>query len=442
MLSSARRTKDQRADVIVVGSGLAGLSAAHRIAEAGLSVAVLEASGRPGGRMVTDQVDGFLLDRSGRLLTTGSMELTRHAGLSSLVLRPFSAGVLVRSGGRSRRMPELRSTRGALTTVRALAHAARAPRSDALDQARLTAALNRLAGTPTGRTLARPERSAAEALSSRGLPARTVDGFLRPLLAALLGDPELTTSSHCADLALRGYARGRLCLPAGGASALPDLLAAALPPDTVCTGVRAVSAATTSVTTADHGVLGCRAVVVATDARSASELLPGLRVPDFHPATVLHHTAEAAPTEEPALFLDADRRGPVSHTAVVSATDPSRTPPGRPLITSTVLGPVSAEPIGVLDKAARRQLAELYGTCTEDWELIGAHHDPEAVPAMPAPHDFQRPVRLLSGLYVCGDHRDTSSVEGALISGRRAADALLGDFGLAAAPSAPAAAAA
>jgi hypothetical protein len=194
--------------------------------------------------------------------------------------------------------------------------------------------------------------------------------------------------------------------------------------------VRAVSASTTSVDTADHGSFACGAVVVATGARAAAELLPGLRLPNFHPVTVLHHTAEEPPLTEPTLVLDADRRGPISHTAVVSEADPSRTPPGRVLITSTVLGPVSTETPAVLDKATRAQLGEVYGTSTDDWQLLAAHHDPEAVPAMRAPHDPQRTVRVLAGLYVCGDHRDTSSVQGALASGRRAAHAALRDFGI------------
>ncbi|HEY3483498.1 MAG TPA: FAD-dependent oxidoreductase, partial [Streptomyces sp.] len=76
----------------------------------------------------------------------------------------------------------------------------------------------------------------------------------------------------------------------------------------------------------------------------------------------------------------------------------------------------------------RAHLAELYDTPTEQWELLALHTDPHAVPAMPAPHDLRRPVRLLSGLYVCGDHRATSSVQGALLSGRRAATAAVRDL--------------
>lgn len=178
-------------------------------------------------------------------------------------------------------------------------------------------------------------------------------------------------------------------------------------------------------TTAEHGEFRCRAVLLATDARTAADLLPGLRVPDFHPVTVVHHTTDDPPETGASLLLDADRGGPVAHTAVVSQVDPSRAPAGRALISSTVLGPPPPD----IETAVRMHLSRLYGTSTTRWETLAVHHTPEAVPAMRAPHDLRRPVRLLAGLYVCGDHRDTSTVQGALHSGHRASTAILTDLG-------------
>ncbi|MFI5792010.1 NAD(P)/FAD-dependent oxidoreductase [Streptomyces sp. NPDC051677] len=434
-----------QADVVVVGAGIAGLSAAHRLTSAGVTTAVLESAPWVGGRMSTEKVDGFRLDRIGQLLSTAYPELALTPGLDALVLRPFAPGVLLHSDGRHHRagaQAGAGSARGALHAVRALASAplpgalprpraggpvpvrAGAPLGSAVDQARLGAALSRIAATPAERLLRRPELPAARALAARGLPARAIDGFLRPLLAALLCDPELTTSSRCADLALRAFAAGRLSLPEGGAEVLPELLARTLPAGSVHTGVRVTSVSTTSVTTAEHGEFRCRAVLVATDARTAAELLPGLRVPDFHPVTVVHHTTDEPPQTGASLLLDADRGGPVAHTAVVSRVDPSRAPGGRALISSTVLG---TPPPGV-DTAVRMHLSRLYGVSTARWETLAVHHTAEAVPAMRAPHDLRRPVRLLAGLYVCGDHRDTSTVQGALHSAHRAAAAIVSDL--------------
>ncbi|ROQ69515.1 phytoene dehydrogenase-like protein [Streptomyces sp. 840.1] len=435
MLSTAHH-----ADVVIIGAGIAGLAAAHQLTSAGVSVSVLEAGPRVGGRMMTEEVDGFRLDLIGPLLNTSYPELYATPGLGELVLRNFSPGVLVHSEGRRQRTGEIRSTRGArnargaLKAARALASTPRAPlggaitgaMGGAIEQARLGAALSRLAATPRARVLARPERTALEALSGRGLSPRTLNGFVRPLLTALLSDPALTTSSRCADLALRDYAGGRLCVPSGGSGTLPELLAAALPPGTVRTGVHVTAADITSVRTKEHGELGCRSLLLATGAGAAAELLPGLRVPSFHPVTVLHHTAPAPPPTGASLVLDADRSGPVAHTAVMSEVDPARAPHGRTLVSSTVLGTPPPE----LDRAVLAHLAVLYGTPTDDWELLAVHHDPEAVPAMAAPHDPHRQVRLLAGLYVCGDHRDTSTVQGALSSARRAADAILADLGV------------
>ncbi|MGW4897751.1 FAD-dependent oxidoreductase [Kitasatospora sp. NPDC004240] len=425
----ARRQSDP--DVVVVGAGLAGLAAARELAGHGLAVQVLEAADRIGGRAATRELDGFRLDHGSHLLNTAYPELRHRLDLDRLDLRPLTPGVLVHSAGRRYRTGDPQLTPARQATVRA-------PLGSPLDKARLGGWLARLAATPGSRLQARPETTAARALGERGLAPRTVDGFLRPLLGALLSDPALGTSSRVADLVLRAYARGRLCLPAGGINAVPAQLAAALPADAVRTGVEVTAIAADGVETAAHGRIGAQAVVVATDARSASALLPGLRMPDFHPVTTYYHAADRSPIGEAVLLLDGDRPAGgtplVSHSLVLSELHPSYAPPGQALIATTVLGRRSFDAGGpaALEPAVRARLAELYGTGTQGWHFLSVRHVPDAVPAMPPPHNLRRPVRVLAGLYVCGDHRDSSSVQGALVSGRRAAQAVVRDLGLSA----------
>ncbi|WP_228078575.1 FAD-dependent oxidoreductase [Streptomyces profundus] len=412
MLSSRTRRTDT--DVVIIGGGPAGLATAHRLSAAGLAVTVLEAAPRIGGRLVTDHRDGFRLDRTSQLAFPDSPALAELP--RQVPLRRLTGGVQLHGAGPTTRLGATADTQEA------------APAS--FDQLWLRANLARLGQLPDEQLDARPEVTAAEALTSRDIPARIAEEILRPLLAALLHDPELATSSRLGDAVLRAFARRGLALAEGGAAALPEALAAQLPPGSVRTGTRVTSAATTVVETESHGEFRCRAVVVATGAATAARLLPGLRIPSFHQMTVLHHAAPALPVARPALLVEAGARGPVAHTMAASAADPTRAPAGFTLLTSVILGPQAAEPADLLDKAARPQLGELYGVSADDWRLLAAHHDPWAVPALPPPHPGRRPVRLLDGLYVCGDHRDTPGITGDLASARRTTEALLTDLGL------------
>ncbi|WP_461030862.1 FAD-dependent oxidoreductase, partial [Streptomyces sparsus] len=204
MPSTAPIRRTDTADVVIIGAGLAGLAAAHHLSNAGVAVTVLEAADRIGGRLATDRTDGYLLDHGAQLFCQDWPELARCHGLESLALRPFSPGAVVRSGDRSIRVSSARTLRpsgvtgGARHTARALAHA--------VDAARLRGQLARLGSTPVARLHTRAELPAERALGARGVPGRTVEALLRPLVAALLGDPDLTTSSRVVDLALRGFA--------------------------------------------------------------------------------------------------------------------------------------------------------------------------------------------------------------------------------------------
>jgi len=200
----------------------------------------------------------------------------------------------------------------------------------------------------------------------------------------------------------------------------PELIAASLPADAIRLNTAVRSVTVRSVRTAEEEIRAC-AVVVATDPEAAAELsgVPRLAMKAL---TTFWHTAAEPPSQQPLLHLDADRRGPVINTAVLTAVAPTYAPAGRSLIATTVLG---ADGSGEAELAARRHAAIIYGSDPRSWEPITSHVIAAALPAQPPPLQLRRPVALANGLFVAGDHRDTASIQGALVSGRRAASAVL-----------------
>jgi len=410
-------------DVVVVGAGLAGLAAANHLSGAGLVVEVLEASDGVGGRARTDRhPDGFLLDRGFQLVNPAYPELARVADLDALDLRPFEPGAAVFSEGRVRWLGN------PLRRPKDLFGLLSAPVAPLSDKLALGALLARCALTPVRRLERAPDDSAAHDLAAAGLSEAMVDRVLRPFLSGVFLEGDLATSARFTHLVLRSFARGVPSLPAEGVGALARQLASALPPGTVHLE-RSVEAVEPRVAVAAGQRRPARAVVVATGPRRSASLL-GLTPVPTHGVTTYFHAAPTSPSGgRGRLLVDGEERL-VANTAVLTDVAPSYGPPGgAALVETSVLGTGHGPET---EEAVRRRLATLYATDTSRWELLEAVAVPEALPALPPPLTVRRPVRVAPGLYVCGDHRDTASQQGALVSGRRAAAAVLADLGLAA----------
>ncbi|MFU8872928.1 FAD-dependent oxidoreductase [Micromonospora sp. SL4-19] len=401
-------------DVVIVGGGLAGLAAARRLHRAGVPWRLLEAADRLGGRVATDEVDGFLLDRGFQVLNTAYPRLGGLLDLATLDLGWFTSGVLVRRGARLHRLVNpVRDPAGAAGTVTAGVGSLR-------DRLRLAGLATGCATLPVGRLLTAPETTSEAALRRAGLSNAIIEELLRPFLSGVFLDRELETSSHVLAVNLRVFARGRIGLPARGMAALPRAIADPLPAELIDLGTPAAEVAPGRVRTR-AGDIACRAVVVAVDPPAAAALLPQLHRVRTRGCTTYYHSTASPPLAEPILLLDGERRELVANTVVLSNAAPTYAPAGKHLVATTVVGPQAPpEPV------VRRELDRLYGRSTADWVHLTTVTIPDALPAVPPPQGrLRRPVALGDGLFVAGDHRDSPSIQGALASGWRAAGAVL-----------------
>ncbi|MEU8651507.1 NAD(P)/FAD-dependent oxidoreductase [Streptomyces sp. NPDC048737] len=403
-------------DVLVVGAGLAGLACAADLLAAGVAVRVVEAGDEVGGRMRSDRVEDFVVDRGFQVFNTSYPQVRRRLVLKDLRLRPFTPGVLIHSPSgrlrfsdptrRPRTLPDLLP--GRLAGPRDLAALGLLSARDMLAPPRR---LKRLADTTT-RT----------ALADAGISDAFVERFFRPFLSGVFLEDDLETSARVFHLVWRSMLRGTLCLPTEGIGAVPRALAAALPRGTVHLETPVERLTDDGALTADGREVAARAVVVATGPGPVNDLLPEVGLPDYRVVTTYYHVAPRSPLGEPTLLVDTRRR--FLDTCVLSEVVPAYAPPGHALVATSVLG---RDREGG-ERAVRAALGEAYGTGTDGWDLLTVRTIEDALPAMPPPRPLTRTTRVTPGRYVCGDHRATGSVQGALASGARAAREVLRDL--------------
>ncbi|WP_374927974.1 FAD-dependent oxidoreductase [Kytococcus sedentarius] len=425
------RTAD--ADVIVVGAGVAGLTAAAQLTAAGRRVEVLEADVTTGGRVGSELVDGFTVDHGFHLIYPRQPGLAGLVGLDELDLHPLLPGLDLllgtdAHGSEVRTVADPRRAPGQLvSTLRA------GLRSHDLHSAREVWALLRWAraAEAAGDDLPWPQALAAGGLHGR--PAVVAERLLAAMLLEDPGDRRWQATASDGGTArgrLRSFLSGAPALPAHGMVALPVHLTGHLErPVRTGTRVDAVRRRAGSwVVVGDHGTWSAPQVVLATPAGVSAELLHGsgvdLPLPhqEWHGVTTWWFTAEEAPSGSTALRLDARaHRGPVAATAVVTNVSPTYSADGRPLIAALVLHR-NGHPEGQ-EAAVRVHLSELWGTPAFGWEVVARQEQTRGVPVRPAggaPEAADTP----SGLFLAGDHL-APGITGAMESGARAAaDAL------------------
>jgi phytoene dehydrogenase-like protein len=361
----------------------------------------------------TDVVDGFLLDRGFQVLLTAYPEAHRQLDLTALQLRPFEPGALVWRGGSGHVVAD------PFRSVRDLPGTAVAPVGTPLDKLRLARLRHRVRAVHPALLLGGADTSTIGALRAEGFSEQMIDRFFRPLFGGIQLDPQLTTSRRMFDVIFRMLADGDSAVPAAGMGAIPHQLAGTLIPGTVRLGHEVVEVGPTSVRLADGTSVVARAVVAAVEGPAASRLLD-LPPVASRPVGCVYFAAPAPPVRRGLVVLDGTGRGPVLNVAVMSNVAPSYAPDGQHLVAAAMPGVVE----GDLEQLARTQLRGWWGSQVDGWRHLRTYRIAHGQPDQSPPMRPKRSVRLPSGVFVCGDHRDTASIQGALFSGRRCGEAV------------------
>lgn len=380
---------------VVIGAGLAGLNAAITLQNSGHEVLVLEAADRAGGRVASDVVDGYILDRGFQLINASYPELKRLDILDEFEFIEAPRAVAITIEGKRTFLGD--------------------PREhlfSALDGS--TGSLVEKLGLIT--YLTKSPKSGISVASQLQRLGKVYDRVLRPFLTGVfLCDPAEVEASVGKEL-IQSFVTGKPGLPANGAGVLASAMSRKIQNIKFETRVESIKDGQVKT---NNGKFKFENLIVATDASTAAQLLD---LPDAPPqvgCVTWYHVPDSAPTNDPYLLLDGLQAGPVVNSIVLSNMVKNYAPAGKSLVSTTTIQRAS-------ESEVKRHLSVMWGVSTQDWQLLAKYEIPAALPLARVGHRLANTVRISKNIFVAGDWRESPSQNGALKSGRRAAETLIG----------------
>ena len=421
-------------DVLIIGAGIAGLTCARVLQNRGVSVQLLDASDAVGGRVRTDFQDGYLLDRGFQVLLTGYPNIRQMLDLEALNLKSIVPGALVWYDSKLHRIsdPIRDSSHRVETAISSVGTWA--------DKLKLAQLALQFRFEPAEKLLAEfshieaktHKLSTLEYLRGVGFSEQVIERFFRPFFGAVFLETRLETTASFFRFVFKMLSEGAMAVPEKGMGEIPKQMASHFSGTQIRLNCKAVEVRENQVRLNTGEVLKGKVVVIATDATVAGALLKkqGNQV-EWKSTAQIYFEAPESPIAEPILVLNGKGRGLVNHFIVMNQVSQAYSSTGRSLIS------VSTLRIPTIDDAelvsgAQEQLREVLGTQVNKWKALRVYRIEHALNGFTPAHLLQRraqEIKVLDWLYVCGDYLETPSIEGAVISGKKAAGSILRSFG-------------
>jgi phytoene dehydrogenase-like protein len=402
-------------DVAIVGAGMSGLTAAYYLQQMGLQVQIFEASRQVGGRIRTDRIDGFQLDRGFHLFHTAYPEAQGLFDLAALKLKPIYQGAIIRTEG------HFNLIANPFKEVRDIINTLLADNGTMRDKFRILSLITHLRNATDQELFNMKDQSALDYLRDYGFSEKFIHTFFRPFVHAVFLENKLQTSSRLMLFILKIMSKGEIALPEQGIGAVPQQLATHLKPDTLVLGTRVKRIEEGGLELSTGKCVMAKKILIATNPCDLNQLLPEYNFDGTSgKLCCIYFAAETPPVKKPVILLNGEGKGIVNNVFVPSLAQPAYAPQGIHLVSVTVDPPEGVDDYDLVEMVIT-ELVSWFGVKVNHWEHLKAYHVPYTLPAK-ARFDLDNyATQLCDRLFVCGDHLSYGSVNAAIRSGKDAA---------------------
>ncbi len=407
--------------IVIIGAGIAGLTCAKYLKDADIEATILEASDAVGGRVRTDIVDGFKLDRGFQVLLTSYPEARKLLNYKDLRLKIMPSGARIRRGDDFSVMPN------PLKNIETAPQALCAPVGNFWDKLKvLQLNLSVRNALPPDASQPQKAQTTLNFLRKFGYSEVIIDRFFRPFFRGVFLEKSLKTDATFFKFLFRQFAQGDVVVPENGMQAIPEQIAAHLNPKQIRlnTPVERIEGKTVFLTNGETIVAD--KIVIATDAPVAAKLLNETYVTPFNSTDCVYFSTDRPLSilGKPYLIINANADELIDHLVVISDIAPSYAPAGKTLISVSVVGKNDLSEADINQKI-EGELTRWFGE-NHAWQHLKTYRIPNALPQYFSDSKTYNALKINDFTFRCGDYTAYPSLNAAMKTGREVAELLIG----------------